>query len=187
MTITDDFVKQLQEDYETYMSNPEAIKYIFNMYRNKIEDIPKHDFRKYFTDDRLLNEDTRTYCQGLEAYQERLHDYIAMLQDQDSSFLKTDYNDDNIEKFFGSPLILTTTLREKIDILKELFNPDEFIIINAIAEINLRYNKLEETIIQIKSLDLYTRLWAPEGEYDDPLRPCDTTGAEHLHPLQASS
>tara|TARA_B100000963_G_C22591927_1_gene655944 strand:+ start:1085 stop:1648 length:564 start_codon:yes stop_codon:yes gene_type:complete len=187
MTITDDFVKQLQEDYDNYMNNPEAIKYIFHMYRNKIDNIPKHDFRKYFTADRLLNEDTRIYCEGLELYQERLHDYIAMLRDQDSTFLETAYENDNIEKFFGSPLILTTTLREKIDILKELFNPDEFIIINAIAEINLRYNKLEETLIQIKSLDLYTKLWAPEGEHDDPLRPFDATGAEHFHPLQASS
>ena len=72
-----------------------------------------HDFSQMFTDDRLENEDSREYFQGLETYQKNLEDYAHMLQEHDYSFLFTDYFDDEIDHFFGNPLIIATIIREK--------------------------------------------------------------------------
>lgn len=163
MTITDAFVQQLKNDYDDYMKNDEAIKYVFHSYRVRIDDIEKYDFNDFFTPERLENEESIDYFNGLNIYQENLFDYIALLKEQDASFLESNYHDDKIDHFFGSPMILATTLREHIHKLKEIFSPDEFIIIDAIAEINLRYNRLEETIAQLKSLNSYTSLWAQDN------------------------
>ena len=163
MTISDAFVKQLQDDYDAYIKNDNAIKYIFYTYRLKIDEISKCDFTQFFTISRLENEDACEYLKGLNTYQDNLFDYIHMLQEHDFSFLETDYHDEKIDHFFGTPMILATTLREHLERFKDIFTPDEFIIVNAIAEINLRYNRLEETIIQLKGLDSYTSLWAQDN------------------------
>ena len=135
----------------------------FNSYRVRIDELERYDFTEFFTPERLENEESLNYFNGLNIYQDNLFDYIRLLQEQDASFLESNYHDDKIDHFFGSPMILATTLREHIDKLKEIFSPDEFIIIDAIAEINLRYNRLEETIAQLKSLNSYTSLWAQDN------------------------
>ena len=162
MTITDAFVQQLKNDYDDYMKNDEAIKYVF-IHIVRIDELERYDFTEFFTPERLENEESLNYFNGLNIYQDNLFDYIRLLQEQDASFLESNYHDDKIDHFFGSPMILATTLREHIDKLKEIFSPDEFIIIDAIAEINLRYNRLEETIAQLKSLNSYTSLWAQDN------------------------
>ena len=181
--MNDDFVKKIQADFDAYISNKEAVKYIFLKYRREIDDIEKFDFDIFFTKDRLENEEAVLYKEGLEECDAKLHVYIEMLKEHDYSFLYTDYEDDNIDHFFGNPMIISTVLREKEELLRTYFNEDQMIIIGAIAEVNLRYNRLNESVIKIKELNNYKSLWLQDPLEKPQDGACMSPDLEHVHPL----